>query len=229
MTGGRDTTAPLVDALRAAYRAAADPERAAPMARYMRDQFEFHGIRAPDRRRIDREVLAGRPAPTEPELAEVVRACWRLPQREYQYFACDHFARNVGRCTLTALPVAEELITTKSWWDTVDALAANVVGRLVQGDPDGLREMDRLIEDDDIWLVRTALLHQLRYGDETDGDRLFRYCRRRATDTEFFVRKAIGWALRQYAKTAPDAVREFVAATELSNLSRREALKGVTA
>jgi len=87
--------------------------------------------------------------------------------------------------------------------------------------------MDEWIADDDLWVVRTALLHQLFYKADTDARRLFDYCARQAGHTDFFVRKAIGWALREYAKTDPAAVREFVAATPLSGLSRREALKNL--
>lgn len=227
-------TSSVLEELRAAYEAAADPERAVAMRRYLRDQFAFHGIGAPGRRALDRRVLAGRPPPDEPELVELVEACWRQPEREYQYFACDYFVRHLRRCTLASLPTSRHLITTRSWWDTVDVLATRVVGGLVRGEPAGLAEMDRWIDEDDIWLVRSALLHQLHFREATDQERLFAYCRRQAANPEFFVRKATGWALRQYGRTAPEAVRAFVAANDigpegerLSPLARREAVRNL--
>ncbi|MFC7241179.1 DNA alkylation repair protein [Catellatospora aurea] len=110
---------------------------------------------------------------------------------------------------------------------TGDALAAHVVGPLVARDPGLVTTMDAWAADDDLWLVRTAILHQLTYQAATDAPRLLRYCAAQAGHPDFFVRKAIGWALRDYGKTDPAAVRAFVAAhaAELSGLSRREALK----
>ena len=101
-------------------------------------------------------------------------------------------------------------MTTKPWWDTVDALAARVVGPLVARHPELVAAMDEWAVDDDMWVVRTALLHQLIYKEATDAERLFDYCSRQAGHTDFFMRKAIGWALREYAKTDPAAVRAFV-------------------
>ena len=119
------------------------------------------------------------------------------------------------------------LITTKSWWGHLDALATRVVGGLVQRHPGLVAEMDAWSAETDMWLVRTAILHQLHYGDQTDTARLFDYCTRQAGHPDFFVRKAIGWALRHYARTDPDAVRAYVAANRdrLSPLSIREATK----
>jgi 3-methyladenine DNA glycosylase AlkD len=217
----------LVDRLSEAYEVSRDRERAVPMAAYMHDRFPFLGIATPQRRRIDRGVLAGLPAPSEAELASTAWECWRRPEREYQYFACDYLARYVGRCSAAFLPAARRFVTTKSWWDTVDVLAQRVVGTLVLEHQTLGREMDRWSAEENIWLVRTAILHQNRFKDRTDAARLFGYCRRHAGNPEFYVRKAIGWALREYSKTDPDAVREYVAdrGDELSPLSRREALK----
>ena len=125
------------------------------------------------------------------------------------------------------LETVRSLIVTRSWWDTVDTLAANVVGPLVSNHPALRATMDAWSTDDNLWLVRTAILHQLRYRSATDPDRLFRYCDAQAGHGDFFIRKAIGWALREYARTDPDAVRTFVAThrDRLSGLSVREASK----
>jgi 3-methyladenine DNA glycosylase AlkD len=195
------------------------------MAAYMRNRFAFFGVPTPERRSIAKVALAGLRAPTERELGTIARRCWREPQREYQYFACDYLRVHSGACAPKFLAVLRTLVTQKSWWDTVDPLSQSV-GALVLAHPELRDELDRWIDDEDMWIARVALIHQLGFGARTDADRLFDYCTRRARDDEFFIRKAIGWALRQYARTDPDAVRAFVAAhSELSGLSRREALR----
>jgi len=217
----------LIARLDQTYRGAASPADAVPMAAYMRDQFPFLGIKTPARRALDRTITAGLGVPSEHDLAAITRTCWRLQEREFQYFACDYLRRYVDCASSALLPTVETLITTKSWWDTVDALAVHVVGALVADGPELVAEMDRWDRSDNFWLVRSALLHQLRARTTTDVDRLFRYCTDHAADTEFFVRKAIGWALREYSRTDPAAVRRFVAEhdRELSGLSRREAVR----
>ncbi|MFD8943059.1 DNA alkylation repair protein [Streptomyces californicus] len=224
---------PLADAvltrLVAAYAPAADPVRAQGAAAYMKHVAPFLGIPTLERRALSRTVLAGLGRPDERDCAAVALRCWRLPEREYQYFAADYLRRYASRCTSGFLPVLHHLVTTVPWWDTVDVLAAHVAGPLVAADPAMVRAMDRWIDDPSLWAARTALLHQLRYKEATDADRLFGYCLRRADHPDFFVRKAIGWALREYAKTDPAAVRDFVegARDRLSPLSAREALKNL--
>jgi 3-methyladenine DNA glycosylase AlkD len=219
----------VVSRLRDAFESAADPERAAGAAAYMRDQFPFLGIPTPERRRVARSALRDLPAPDEGELAAVARALWAQPEREFQHTGCDYLRRHIGVATAPFIDVVEETITTKPWWDTVDVIAAHTAGPLVRSYPELVAVMDRWIVSDRMWLARTALLHQLAYKEATDAARLFRYCGQRAGDREFFLRKAIGWALRTYAAVDPDAVDRFVASTpELSALSVREAARGVT-
>jgi 3-methyladenine DNA glycosylase AlkD len=230
MLGGMATLARTVlDRLVSTYQPVADPAKAAPMRAYMRDQFDFLGIRSTEQRLLARQVLAGLPKPDEDDLREVALACWELPEREYQYFACDWLRRHARVCSAGFLDTARQLVVTKPWWDTVDALAAHVVGPLVSHHPTLLSTMDEWVGDEDMWLVRTAILHQLRYREATDSARLFRYCTAQASHRDFFIRKAIGWALREYARTAPDAVRAYVRTHEsrLSGLSTREALKNL--
>jgi 3-methyladenine DNA glycosylase AlkD len=155
---------------------------------------------------------------------------WELPEREFQYAACDLVAKHVRVCGPGFIATARTLITSKSWWDTVDSLASDVVGDLVRRFPDLAATMDEWLESENLWVVRSAILHQLRFKEATDTDRLFAYCLRRADHKDFFIRKAIGWALRQYSWTDPEAVKRFVAEheAELSPLSRREALLAIT-
>jgi 3-methyladenine DNA glycosylase AlkD len=216
--------------VRTAYRRHRDPARAQGMKAYMRDQFAFLGIPTPERRALDRTILDSLPPPSQRELQAIARGCWELPEREFQYFATDHLQRHVRRCRSSLLPSVRRLIVTKSWWDTVDALAARVVGPLVAADAQLGAEMDAWLESPNLWLARSAILHQLTFKDATDAERLFDYCLARAADTDFFLRKAIGWALREYSKTDASAVRRFVRSheRELSPLSQREALKRLT-
>ena len=172
-------------------------------------------------------AVAGLPAPAEQDLRTVASACWELNEREYQYFACDWLRAHVAVPGPGFLPTIRALITTKPWWDTTDPLATRVVGGLVRRHPGLVTEMDAWSVEEDMWLVRTAILHQLHYGAQTDTDRLFAYCSRQAGHPDFFVRKAIGWALRHYARTDPEAVRRYVAGERdrLSPLSIREATR----
>lgn len=215
--------------LTAAYTTPADPEWASRAQAYIRNVAPFLGLPTPLRRQLSRTVLAGLPRPDATDCAAIALRCWELPEREYAYFAVDYLRRHVTRLPSDFLPVVRHLVTTVSWWDTVDALAAHVVGGLVAADPELRTEMDAWVEDEDLWVARTALLHQLRYKDATDTERLFGYCVRQSGHPDFFIRKAIGWCLREYAKTDPDAVRGFVERERgrLAPLSVREALKNL--
>jgi 3-methyladenine DNA glycosylase AlkD len=211
-----------IGALEAALEARADPAKAVAMAAYMKDHFRFLGVPSPERRQAQREALGDWKAPSAGELDDFARACWDRDEREFQYAACDVLVRHVKRLGPDVLDLCEHLITTKSWWDTVDLLAARVVG------PHAQRPiLERWLTSGDLWLERAAILHQLGFKERTDEAFLFRACLTHAASTEFFHRQAIGWALRQHARVAPDAVRTFVAdhADELSGLSKREALK----
>jgi 3-methyladenine DNA glycosylase AlkD len=222
-----DLAAVLTDRLAGAFEQASDPERAVGMAAYMRGRFPFLGLTSAVRRAQARSALAGLPRPAEAELADVALACWARDAREFQQFACDYLTANINVPGPAFLDTVAGLITAKSWWDTVDPLATHVVAGLVRRHPVLTARMDEWSGADDMWLVRTAILHQLHYREATDTGRLFGYCARQAGHRDFFVRKAIGWALRHHARTDPEAVRAFLTAhaDRLSPLSIREAAK----
>ncbi|KOV57066.1 DNA alkylation repair protein [Streptomyces sp. MMG1121] len=219
----------VLERLTAAYEAAHDPGRAVSMRAYMKDAAPFLGIPTPARRALSRTVLAGTPRPAEADCTAIALRCWALPEREYHYFAVDYLRRYAARCSSGFLPVTRYLVTTAPWWDTVDLLAAHVVGTLVAADPKLTADMDTWITDGDLWVARTALLHQLTWKERTDAERLFGYCLLQSGHPDFFIRKAIGWALREYAKTDPEAVRTFLARERgrFAPLSVREALKNI--
>lgn len=220
--------AELVTALAEAYKANANEKQAADMSAYMRDQFPFFGIRAEQRRALDRDIIARGPGrPEHHYLIKVVKDCWGRNEREFQLFAVDYMRRHYRRLDRSFMDeLARELVVSKAWWDTVDAMAGGVIGPFVRHH--NLHEvMDAWVRADNVWVVRTALLYQLAAKEQTDVERLFSFCLQRSNDTDFFIRKAIGWSLRQYAKTDPQTVKRFVETnTEtFSPLSVREALK----
>jgi 3-methyladenine DNA glycosylase AlkD len=214
--------------IEAALRALADAQQAEPMKAYMLDQFEFLGIRAGPRR----EALKGlmKFTGTADELLALAEALWRLPEREFRYAAIDLLAKHHKRLDVSALPRILQLVQTDPWWDTVDGLAG-VVGdillRAKASQPDAQRHMDACLVHPHLWVRRVAMLHQLGWREQTDPERLLRYALTLAPEKDFFIRKAIGWALRDHARTQPDAVRDFLArhADQLSGLTRREAGK----
>jgi 3-methyladenine DNA glycosylase AlkD len=205
-----------------------DAEKAAPMERYMRDHFPFLGLKRPELQPLIRPLLtAVKPVADEAWLAETARLLWGLPEREYQYVALDLLAKYQKKLTAESLPLLRKLIVTHSWWDSVDGVIGCALSSLTLRLPELRAEMDIWSRDDNFWLRRAAILHQLKHYRATDSERLFAYCRANAVDPEFFIRKAIGWALRTYAYTDPLAVRTFVESNkaQLSGLSVREALK----
>jgi 3-methyladenine DNA glycosylase AlkD len=213
--------------LRDALTAVAVPADAAPMAAYMKDRFPFLGVKTPARRHASRPVIsASKRAPID-EVVQLARELRAQPEREFHYVASDVLRANQQRLLARHLDDLEQFVVTDAWWDTVDALASPTIGTMARNHPEVLATLDEWIDADDFWLARVAIIHQLRFGVDTDADRLFRYCSHRAGDEEFFIRKAIGWALREYAKADPDAVRTYVDdhRDDLSPLSRREATK----
>jgi 3-methyladenine DNA glycosylase AlkD len=213
---------PLVDNMAAA----ANAENAVQMAAYMRDQFPFLGIKSPERRKVLSAFLKEAGLPDAEDMPAVARALWDLPEREHQYSAMDILRRGRKKLGPEFVSDLEWLITTKSWWDTVDGLAGWIAGALFNAYPEVRAEtVSRWREQENIWLRRTTLLFQLKYKDRTDAPLLFSLIEQNLDDGEFFIQKAIGWALREYSKTDETAVRDFVARTELSPLGAREALK----
>lgn len=202
-------------------RAQAHPENAAFMQAYMKHQFVFLGIKTPLRRKLSMPWLREMKKKTVDWT--FLACCFEQAEREFQYVACDYLIAVKNQILRSDLDQIEKLICTKSWWDTVDALD-EVVGDL------HLRQdiRDRLLRwslDDNIWLRRVAIDHQLQYKEKTDQALLGEIIRNNLSSSEFFIQKAIGWALREYGKTNPDWVRQFVSGHALPALSRREALK----
>jgi 3-methyladenine DNA glycosylase AlkD len=201
-------------------------ENAGPMKKYMRNQFEFLGIKTPERIALLREFLKEHGKPHFEDLSETVLALWELPEREFQHIALTLLEKDVKKLSEEHVKLAEKLIVTKSWWDTVDHLATRIVGTILKKHPELIEPYTRKwIQSDNFWLKRTAILFQLKYKKDTNEALLYHYIRMCKDSKEFFIQKAIGWALREYSKTNPESVKRFVDSEELAPLSKREALK----
>jgi len=221
------TLAGSVPELRDALEPLANPAKVEGMRSYMRDQFEYLGLNSPERRKANKPWITEAKSAEADDLLTFAEECWAEDEREFQYCALEVLRAGAKRLEPAHLPRVRALIETKSWWDTIDSLAPWTVGTMVANHPELSTVMDEWIDDENDWVVRSAILHQLGFKQRTDGDQLFSYADKRGGDTEFFIRKALGWALRQYARVDPDAVRAYVEdnADMLSGLTKREALK----
>lgn len=218
------------DFVAAALSAVADPAKAPGMQRYMKTDMPFYGVQKPGREPILRELVDRFPPSDRAEYELLVQGLWDLPHREEKYLALGAAGRFGTYIVPESLPLYRRLIVEGAWWDLVDEIATKLVRSLVVGHPDGSWPVvDLWIEDEDIWLRRSAILCQIGAKEQTDVGRLFDFCARRAFETEFFIRKAIGWALREHAKTDPKGVARFVTVhrDRLSGLSYREATKHI--
>ena len=207
----------------------ADPTETQNMQWYMKDVSPFLGIRTPQRRAVVRSVAATHPRPTSAQLRLIATELWAMDQREYQYVAYDLLARFQRDLPASFLkrPV-QQLLTTKPWWDTVDGLVTAAVAPLTQRFPALVKLMWTWERSGNTWLIRAAIGHQRGRKADTDIDLLIALCEPHASDREFFVAKAVGWALRDVAPYFPHEVRSFVEAhPQLSRVARVEAVRGL--
>ncbi len=217
---------PYVGSLKNLLEKNADPVNAGPMKKYMRDQFEYLGIKTPQNAALQKEFYRTRGLPELSELDEILRDLWSLSQREFQYIAVGLLGKLNEQIPAKFIRTIEYMLVTKSWWDTVDSIAGGTVGVHFKMFP-GVREkyLAKWRASENFWLRRTTILFQLGYKKETDFNLLCEIICENLDSKEFFINKAIGWSLRQYARTDPKAVKKFVNSTPLHPLSRREAMK----
>ena len=196
------------------------------MKRYMRDQFDYLGIKIPELMALLKEHQSTHGLPPLAELDPILRDLWALPYREYQYAANSLLSSMASELPAGFITTLEYLIMTKSWWDTVDTIATGTLGIHFRRYPAVRRKyLARWRKSDSIWLRRSAILFQLHYKSDTDFALLCDIICENLGSNEFFINKAIGWALRTYSRVDAEAVRRFVAATPLQPVSAREALK----
>ena len=203
-------------------------ENAAGMQAYMRGKFQFAGLKAGERRMLQRTVFPPKKDVTADYLMKSIPHFWKSPLREMQYAGIELVSRSEDVIESDFMETAEFMITHKSWWDTVDSIASNIVGSILV-DNTKMQEYYSVkwLRTCNIWLHRAAVIFQLKYKDRTNEELLFKNISQCLGSDEFFINKAIGWALRQYARTDPGSVIDFVNNHELSTLSRSEALKHI--
>ena len=208
------------------YELIADSEKATGMKSYMRNQFEFFGIPRPERKVANTILLKEVDALPVNERIKLVRNLWKAPQRELQYFAMEAISRKKKEWPPNIHLLFDEMLLKKSWWDTVDFIAVNLCGPYLELFPEMKKQkLADWTGSKSFWMHRTAILYQLKYKARTDEKLLFTLCRRYAGEKEFFIRKAIGWSLREYSKTAPAKVRNLFREAEFSPLSVKEGSK----
>ena len=204
----------------------ANPKIASEQKAYMRNQFAFYGIKTTERREIQKPFFIKEFLPKKEELNNLVKSLWEKPQRDYPYFAQELAFRYVNQLEKKDIALFEYMATHKSWWDTVDYIAAKLMGEYFKKFPEQRGfYVKKWLSSNNIWLQRCALLFQLKYKENLDTVLLSSIINSLLGSKEFFINKAIGWILREFSKTNPTWVIEFVGKTALSNLSKKEALR----
>ncbi len=216
------------DHVKSALAEKAEPGKAAGMQAYMKTDMPFYGVQKPDRVPILRALVKDQVPETREEYEELVRALWTLPHREEKYLAQGVATAHGQFIVPDSLPLYRTMIVEGGWWDLVDEVATHMIRPLVIHFPEDVwPSVENWIGDEDMWLRRAAIICQVGAKDKTDQERLFRFCAALMHENEFFIRKAIGWALRDFGGTSPDAVARFVNANKeaMSGLTFREASK----
>ena len=216
----------LIPVLKQFFETHSNADDAAAMEAYMKGNFRYYGIKTGPRRTLMKEALAEVGMP-EDWLA-TAREMFQMPQREWHMCGQELLFQNRKHWNANTIQDIEWFICTNSWWDSVDFLAAHCAGQWFMKFPERKAEItDQWNLSEHLWLVRSSILFQIRYKLETDPELLSKYILRHTSDTEFFIKKAIGWALREYGKHQPDWVRAFVHEHPMQKLSTKEALKNL--
>jgi 3-methyladenine DNA glycosylase AlkD len=202
-----------------------DPEYAQKQINYMKNHFDFYGLNAPTWLRLSKGFFDTHGVLDGEELKDFARLCFDEPQRELHYIALEMVQKQLKQQPEDFIDFLEELILTKSWWDSIDWIAKFVAAHFTRF-PHQIRPItEGWINHENMWLQRMAITFQRYFKQKTDEKMLFDYIRRTAHSKEFFIQKGAGWALREYAKINPSAVISFCDTTELAALTRREALR----
>jgi 3-methyladenine DNA glycosylase AlkD len=221
---------PYIKPVYDAFTKQSNKKNAIGMKAYMLHQFNFFGIKTPLRDSIVKAHIKSHPLQDMNEIESIVIALWQMPNRELAYFAIDVFAANKKLWTPASIQLIEYCISSKSWWETVDGIASEWLGPYFKLFPEQILPIThKWNHSENIWLQRSSLLFQKSYKNETDTTLLSTYILHLKDSKEFFIKKAIGWVLREYSKTNAEWVIHFVATNSLSALSKKEALKRIHA
>jgi len=217
----------LVNKLLILLKEHANAQNKPPMEAYMKHKFEFLGIKSPERKTLLKQFINENKSNINSECRVIVKKLYELPEREFHYCAMeimDKFLRN--KYSTEDIDLIENMICKHSHWDSVDFIAKHILGNYLICYQDKTKEIiSKYSSSKSMWLNRSAILFQLGYKEKTNSEMLFSLCRTHANSKKFFIKKAIGWSLREYAKVNPQSVIRFVESNQLSPLSRKEALK----
>lgn len=220
---------PFIESLKTAFEKNSNTENAFAMAKYMKNHFPFFGVKTEGRRLIFKTIWKE----NQKEVTENARIiAWELfkkPQRELHYCGIEILIKELKKkYKKEDIQLIEKLIVTNSWWDSVDTIAKHLLGQYLLEHPSETEKViERFSNSENMWLNRSAIIFQLGYKQKTNFDLLKSECDKHKNSNEFFIQKAIGWALREYTKTNPEAVKNYVNNTNLKNLSQKEALKHI--
>ena len=215
-----------INTLTIAFEKNANVKNAVGQKAYMRNQFEFFGMTSPIRKEVQNPWLIKANLPNKTKLENIVQTLWVKPQREFQFFAQELTFKYVKQFEIKDIALIEFMITHKSWWDTVDYIAANLLGTYFKLFPaQRAIYVKKWLASGNFWLQRSAILFQLKYKDQVDTNMLSHVITSLLGSKEFFINKAIGWMLREYGKTNPAWVVNFVKGHQLEKLSQKEALR----
>jgi 3-methyladenine DNA glycosylase AlkD len=219
----------FISQLETAYQENSNPENALPMAKYMKNKFPFYGIKTTERRLLFKTIWKQNQQEVSVNARTIALVLYAKEQRELHYCAIEILIKELkGNYKKDDIVFIEKLIITNSWWDSVDTIAKYILGQYLIEFPDYIETtVEKFSNFENMWLNRSAILFQLGYKKETDFELLKAICTQHQSATEFFIQKAIGWALREYSKTDSEAVKNFVLVNNLKPLSRKEALKNL--
>ncbi len=219
----------FVNQLENAFQEISNAENASAMAKYMKNHFSFFGIKTTERRQRFQEIWKANKTEVSKNTRTIALELYAKEQRELHYCAIEILVKQLkGNYQKEDILLIEKLLITNSWWDSVDSISKYILGQYLVEFPDAIPEtVAKFSNSETMWLNRSAILFQLGYKQKTDFELLKTICIQHQNASEFFIQKAIGWALREYAKTNAEAVKEFLLVNNLKPLSRKEALKNL--
>ena len=218
-----------INELSLAFENAANPQNAISQKAYMKNNFEFFGIKTPERREIQKPFLETEFLPKKEDSELIIRTLWDKTQREFHYFAMELACKYTKKIQEKDIELFEYLILHNSWWDSIDVIAPKLVSAYFKKFPEKrYSRIENWLKSNNIWLKRSSILFQLHNKKETDFEFLEYVINSLLGTNEFFIDKAIGWILREYGKTNPKKVIDFCETTKLSNLSKKEALRRIS-
>ena len=230
MTLQKDFDMGFIEKLQSTFKVNSSRELAIPMENYMKNLFPFFGIKTEKRRTLLKSVWQSHQEEVKQQTREIAMELFSQQERELHYCAIEILIKNLkSNYQLSDINLIEKLLTTNSWWDSVDTISKYLLGSYLNAFPNETEKViQRFSNSDNMWLNRAAILFQLGYKQKTNSEILFRECHKHADSREFFIQKAIGWALREYSKYNPLGVKAFVKHANLKPLSNKEALRNIS-